>query len=94
MKVKSVIFNWFQCGSVVDRDGSGEDFSKYIVGGMATNLTVISIDESIPRNVGEVWNYLIHFDDGSSARIFNPNHVEYFPDEEIRPEFPKDRKDV
>jgi len=82
MKVKSLIFNWFQCGSTVDRDGAGEDMSRYQVGGSVTNVKVISIEENIPRNGNEVWNYLVNLEDGSACRVFNPNHVEYFPKEQ------------
>lgn len=73
-KVKSVTFNWHQCGSTIDRDGCGEDFNKTVVG----ELGVISIDENEPMNGNQLWNYVVHLEDGSKTRIFNPNFVEYF----------------
>lgn len=74
MKVKSVKYNWHQNGSVVDRDGSGEDWERVQVG----NSGCTEIIEQIPDNGMLLWNYLAKFEDGSAIRIFNPNLVEYF----------------
>lgn len=90
-KVKSIMFNWFQCGSTIDRDGAGENYNRLEVRKNAVNGIVISIEENQPTGGNEVWNYLVHFEDGSSSRIFNANYVEYFPVEPKIPEFPKDR---
>lgn len=72
MKVKELIYNWFQVGSVQDRDGAGEDWKKLTIGVNG----VKSIEEH--KTQGDKWNYLIEFEDGHFLRVFNPNSVEYF----------------
>lgn len=74
MKVKSVNYNWRQAGSTVDRDGAGEDYNRFVVG----EKGVTSIDENEPHNGMQLWNYVVHLQDGTTYRIFNPNFVEYF----------------
>jgi len=73
-KVKSVLFNWMQVGSTFDRDGAGEDFSRFTVG----ENGVKSIEENEPRNGMQLWNYVVELENGTTYRIFNPNFVEYF----------------
>lgn len=73
MKVKSVKFNWHQVGSVQDRDGSSEDWTRYEVG-----KGVTLIEENEPHTGMQLWNYVVHLEDGTKRRIFNPNFVEYF----------------
>lgn len=73
MKVKTILFNWFQCGSTIEREGSGEDYSFFEVG----KEGVSEIIENGPKSELGVLNYLVKMDDGSASRIFNPNHVEY-----------------
>jgi hypothetical protein len=75
MKVKSLTYNWFQAGSTLDRDGAGEDWAHYTVGERGITL----IEEFEPHNGNQVWNYLVHHEDGAKYRVFNPNFVEYFP---------------
>ena len=79
MKVKSILFNWHQVGSVTDRDGSGEDYDKFEVG----SKEVKSIEENEPNNRMQLWNYVITLNDGTTYRIFNPNFVEYFKADEV-----------
>lgn len=74
MKVKSVTYNWHQAGSVQDRDGSGENWERFVVG----EKGVILIEENEPHNGMQLWNYVVHLEDGTKYRIFNPNFVEYF----------------
>ena len=73
MEVESVTYNWHQSGSTMDRDGCGDNWTKVEVG----KNGVTQIDENIPRNGMEVWNYLVHRDGVPSFRIFNPNLVTY-----------------
>ena len=74
MKVKSVMYNWRQVGSTVDRDGAGDDWEIFTVG----KNGVKSIEENEPHNGMQLWNYVVHLEDGTKYRIFNPNFVEYF----------------
>ena len=74
-KVKELYFNWRQVGSVQDRDGAGEDWNRYIVG----EKGVVLIEEFLSQGSGDLTNYLVHLEDKSSVRIFNPNQVVYFP---------------
>lgn len=74
-KIKSVSYNWRQVGSTQDRDGAGEDWDRFTVG----ERGVILIEEFLSQ--GNT-NYLVHLENKSSFRIFNPNFVEYFPYEE------------
>lgn len=71
-RVKELYFNWRQVGSVQDRDGAGEDWNRYIVG----EKGVVLIEEFLSQGST---NYLVHLEDKSSVRIFNPNQVVYFP---------------
>ena len=73
MKVKSLIYNWHQSGSVQDRDGAGENWDRITVG----ELGVVEIIENKPIGEGDKWNYLVKFENGSQTRIFNPNRVYY-----------------
>ena len=75
MKVKSVKFNWCQKGSVMDRDGAGDDWERATVG----VLGVTKIVENEPNDGLQQWNYLVFTQDEESCRIFNPNFVEYEP---------------
>jgi len=74
MKVQSVTFNWHQAGSTIDRDGAGDNWERVTVG----DKGVILIEENEPHNGMQLWNYLVHNEDGTHKRIFNPNIVEYF----------------
>lgn len=74
-KVKLVKFNWRQVGSTIDRDGAGEDWERFTVG----TGGVVEIKEHMAQGEGDKWHYYIIKEDGSDARIFNPNYVEYFP---------------
>ena len=73
MKVRELIYNWVQVGSVHDRDGAGEDWTKLTVG----RNGVKSIEEHAAAGEGDKWNYLVEFEDGHFLRVFNPNLVEY-----------------
>lgn len=73
-KVKSIIYNWRQVGSVVDRDGSDADSDQFEVG----RNDVSEIIENEPQNGLEQWNYIVKRKDGSCFRVFNPNFIEYF----------------
>lgn len=83
MKVRELKYNWRQAGSTIDRDGAGEDYDSFTVG----EKGVILIEENEPFNGMQLWNYIIHFQDNSKVRIFNPNFVEYFPDNEVKEKF-------
>lgn len=72
-KVKSLLYNWHQAGSVNDRDGAGENWSWFKVG----ENRVTFIRENEPKNGMEMWNYEVYIDHKLSHRIFNPNIVEY-----------------
>jgi len=72
-KVKLLDFNWRQIGSVQDRDGSGEDYTRVSVG----EKGVISIEENEPHNGMQLWNYVVTYENGKQTRIFNPNYVDY-----------------
>lgn len=74
MKVKEVIYNWFQCGSVQDRDGAGENWSRVTVGVNG----VVDIVEYLPQGEGDRISYVVTYNDGRVIRLFNPNTVEYF----------------
>lgn len=76
-KVKRLLFNWHQAGSIQDNSGCGENWLQYVVGVSG----VISIEENIPNNGMELWNYVITTEDGTTYRVFNPNFVEYFATE-------------
>jgi len=73
MKVKEIVYNWFQCGSTQDRDGAGENWSRITVGVAG----VKEIIEHLPQGEGDKFNYLVNYENGSAFRIFNPNSVEY-----------------
>ena len=79
MKVKEVIYNWFQCGSVNDRDGAGENWSRITVGIGG----VVKIIEHRAQGEGDKWYYDVMYEDGHYFRIFNPNSVEFFKDDSI-----------
>lgn len=74
MRVKLLMFNWRQSGSVVDNSGAGENYDQYEVG----QKDVSEIIENEPHNGNQVWNYVVKMNNGSCFRIFNPNFVEYF----------------
>lgn len=71
MKVKKLLFNWRQVGSVHDKDGTGDDYERFSVG----ENGVILIEEI---NQALFYNYLIYFKNGTKTRVFNPNLVEYY----------------
>lgn len=71
--IKSVHYNWRQVGSTLDRDGAGEDYDRVTVGLKG----VVLIEEFKEDN----YNYVVHLDDDTYFRIFNPNFVEYFKPE-------------
>lgn len=71
MKVKSIKYNWHQVGSLSDRDGAGENYEFAAVG----EKDICAIDENLDGT------YVVRFDNGIARRVFNPNVVEYFPDE-------------
>ena len=74
MRVKKLTHNWRQVGSTIDRDGAGEDWERFEIGING----VKSIEENAPPAEGMKWNYVIHLEDGTAYRVFNPNFVEYF----------------
>lgn len=74
-KVKLLDFNWRQVGYVQDRDGAGEDYTRISVG----ERGVVLIEENESNNGMQLWNYVITYEDGRTARVFNPNFVEYYP---------------
>lgn len=78
-KVKSLKFNWHQVGSTIERDGAGEDWERFTVG----EKDVVEIIENKPCNGMELWNYEVFLSDGVSYRVFNPNFVEYLPEEKV-----------
>lgn len=78
MKVKSIIFNWHQVGSLQSIDGAGPDYDKFEVGKQGVTL----IEEYAPKD-GISWNYLVHVSNGIKHRVFNVCSVEYFPQEEL-----------
>jgi len=78
-RVRLILFNWKQVGSVQDRDGAREDYDRYEVG----VRDVIEIEEFLAPKYGNLTSYAVHFGGGKSVRIFNPNYVEYFPFEEV-----------
>lgn len=71
--IKSITYNWRQVGSVQDRDGSGEDYDRFTIGVRG----VILIEEFLAPKWGNLTNYRVHIEDGTSFRIFNPTFVEY-----------------
>jgi len=73
-KVKSVMYNWRQAGSTIDRDGAGEDWERFVVGEKGVKY----IEENEPQGGMELWNYVVLLENGTTYRIFNPNFVEYF----------------
>ncbi len=75
-KVKSVKYNWRAVGSTVDREGAGEDWERVIVGEGGCTEIIEDNSDDYPTP-----NYLALHEDGSALRIFNPNLVEYFPEE-------------
>lgn len=76
-KVKSVTYNWHQNGSTTDRDGAGEDWYRVTVG----KLGCKEISEDCSDHDTVSHSYFVTNEDGSALRIFNPNLVEYFPEE-------------
>jgi hypothetical protein len=74
MKVKSVTYNWHSYGSTLDRDGTGDNWERFVVG----EYGVVSIEENIPQTAFQVWNYVVNLENGVRYRVFNPNFVEYF----------------
>lgn len=70
-KVKLLDLNWHQCGSVQDRVGCGENYSRFQIG----VGDVVEITENEPNNGMQLWNYEVIFSNGSSRRVFNPNYV-------------------
>ena len=78
MKVKEIIYDWVQYGSVQDKYGVGVDWSVKTVGVAG----VVEIAEHLPMGDGDKCSYLVKYEDGSAFRTFNPNSVEYFKQEE------------
>lgn len=79
-KVKRLLANWRQVGSLSERDGAGEDFDDYEVGKPNFKKEVITnIEEHVPTNGMELHNFVITYDNGRVIKVFNPNYVEYFP---------------
>lgn len=74
-KVKSIRYNWRPVGSL--NEGIGDDWNYFEVG----KNGVKSIEENEPRNGMQLWNYVVELESGTVYRIFNPNFVEYFPEE-------------
>lgn len=74
MKVKILDVNWRQVGSVQDREGSGDDYTRFQVG----ERGVVSIEENEPMGGNKLHHFLIEKEDGSFCKVFNPNYVEYF----------------
>lgn len=72
-KVIKLYYNWRQ---VNDGYQQGDDYNIFEVG----KNGVIEIIENEPHNGMQLWNYEIHFENGESQRIFNPNHVFYSVD--------------
>jgi len=81
MKVRKLLYNWFVSSS---DDGSGEDYSWAEVGftfrGSGGNK-VVSIAEHFPQFGLYKWHFDILLEDGTLIRTFNPNTVEYYPEE-------------
>lgn len=69
MIVKRINYNWF------NSENNGEEYLTYEVG----KNGVSEIEEYQPSNGLQKWNYVVDFEDGKSARVFNINFVEYFP---------------
>jgi hypothetical protein len=76
-KVETLVFNWHQAGNT--ESGIDEVFNLHTVG----KHGVVSITENEPHNGNQLWNYVVTMEDGSSSREFNPNRVEYFPNEPL-----------
>lgn len=74
MRVKKLLHNWHQNGSVNDDFGAGYDYDLFEVG----KNDVYEIKENEPHNGLQKWNYVIRKNNGDTFRIFNPNYVEYF----------------
>lgn len=74
MRVKEVVYNWYQAGSTIDIVGAGEYWEKVTVGSNG----VSEILEHLPQGEGDRLRYLVKYNDGKAIMIFNPNTVEYF----------------
>ena len=49
----------------------GSNYEHFIVG----QGHVTEIEEHQPKGEGDRWHYDVHFADGTSVRLFNPNQV-------------------
>ena len=67
--ITQINYNWHQTGSIQDRDGCGENFHMAVVGSSGC----IKIEEGPDH-------YIIFWKDGSEQRIYNPNLVNYKPE--------------
>lgn len=76
MKVKELIYNWYAGVFVQDNDGVYPGYEKVSVG----KNGVVEIEEFPARGEGDLWSYTIKYDDGRTIRVFNPNKVEYEPE--------------
>ena len=64
MKVKSILFNWHQAGSTLDRDGAGENYSKFEIG----IKDVKEINEYPPGNGMELYHFDVTLNDGTAYK--------------------------
>ena len=70
-KIVTLKYNWFQTGE-------GEDYHLYTLGEDGIKL----IEEHKIMVEGDKWFYIVHFEDGSSIKVFNPNQVYFEEDHE------------
>jgi len=83
MRVRELVYNWHQDAEYGERD------VRLVVGNGVTEII-----EHLPRGEGDKCSYLVEFDDGRFIRIFNPNVVEYFIEQERYPEHKLTQKEV
>lgn len=66
MKIQKLYVNWRQIHN-------GEDYDLIEIG----KHGVVSIIENKPINRGDLWNFLVTYEDGKIRRFFNPNQIDY-----------------
>lgn len=67
-RIKKIHANWHFTTEL------GDEYDVYEVG----KANVSEIIENEPHNGLQKWNYLVHLDNGTTFRLFNVSHVEYF----------------
>lgn len=70
-KITRIDYNWYFTPE------NGEEFFKAVVGEVQhyEKSKCVKIEEHFAQGEGDKWFYIIHYEDKTSVKIFNPNKV-------------------